>query len=150
AEVLVHTRLAADAVGATKMDRPEDFEPSPVTGKVYCALTNNDAREPGQVDEPNPRSPNKHGHILEIVEDEADSGATNFTWNVPIVCGDPEDEDTYFAGYDKSKVMPISAPANVAFDKHGNLWVATDGQPGALGPTTARTRARANGASGEE
>ena len=133
AQVLVHTRLAADAVGATKMDRPEDFEPSPVTGKVYCALTNNDAREPGQVDEPNPRSPNKHGHILEIVEDEADSGATTFTWNVPIVCGDPEDEDTYFAGYDKSKVMPISAPDNVAFDKHGNLWVATDGQPGALG-----------------
>lgn len=133
AEVLVHTRLAADAVGATKMDRPEDFEPSPVTGKVYCALTNNDAREPGQADEPNPRGPNKYGHILEIVEDGADPAATTFTWVVPIVCGDPEDEDTYFAGYDKSKVMPISAPDNVAFDKHGNLWISTDGQPGTLG-----------------
>jgi secreted PhoX family phosphatase len=133
AEVLVHTRLAADAAGATKMDRPEDFEPSPVTGKVYCALTNNSAREPGQADEPNPRGPNRHGHILEIVEDGGDNAATTFGWNVPLVCGDPEDDDTYYAGFDKSKVLPISAPDNVAFDKHGNLWISTDGQPGALG-----------------
>ncbi|GAB3710172.1 PhoX family protein [Nocardiopsis nanhaiensis] len=132
AEVLVHTRLAADQVGATKMDRPEDFEPSPVTGKVYCALTSNDAREPGQADEPNPRGPNKYGHILEIIEDGGDSGATTFSWIVPIVCGDPEDESTYFAGYDKSKVMPIATPDNVAFDKQGNLWIATDGQPSTL------------------
>jgi uncharacterized protein len=137
AEVLIHTRLAADRVGPTKMDRPEDFEPSPATGKVYCALTNNSAREPGQADEPNPRGPNKYGHILEIIEDGADSGATTFTWNVPLVCGNPEDEDTYYAGYDKSKVMPISAPDNVAFDKQGNLWIATDGQPGSLGTNDA-------------
>ncbi|MEE2039894.1 PhoX family phosphatase [Nocardiopsis sp. CT-R113] len=133
AEVLIRTRLAADTVGATKMDRPEDFEPSPVTGKVYCALTNNSAREPGQADEPNPRGPNKHGHILEIVESGSDAGATEFAWNVPIVCGDPEDDDTYYAGFDKSKVMPISAPDNLTFDKDGNLWISTDGQPGALG-----------------
>ena len=133
AEVLVYTRLAADAVGATKMDRPEDFEPSPVTGKVYCALTNNSAREPGQADEPNPRGPNRHGHILEIVEEGNDAAATGFTWNVPLVCGDPEDEDTYYAGFDKSKVMPISSPDNLTFDKDGNLWISTDGQPGALG-----------------
>lgn len=133
AEVLVYTRLAADAVGATKMDRPEDFEPSPVTGKVYCALTNNSAREPGQADEPNPRGPNRHGHVLEIVEEGDDAAATGFTWNVPLVCGDPEDEDTYYAGFDKSRVMPISAPDNLTFDKDGNLWISTDGQPGALG-----------------
>ncbi|MFE1103466.1 PhoX family protein [Nocardiopsis alba] len=133
AEVLIHTRLAADKVGATKMDRPEDFEPSPVTGKVYCALTNNSAREPGQADEPNPRGPNKYGHILEIIEDGADSAATTFSWIVPIVCGDPEDDSTYYAGFDKSKVMPISAPDNLTFDKHGNLWISTDGQPGSLG-----------------
>nr|WP_246421934.1 PhoX family phosphatase [Nocardiopsis mwathae] len=133
AEVLIHTRLAADAAGATKMDRPEDIEPSPVTGKVYAALTNNSAREPGQADEPNPRGPNKFGHILEIVEDRNDAGAETFTWNVPIVCGDPEDESTYFAGFDKSKVAHISAPDNVTFDDRGNLWIATDGQPGSLG-----------------
>ncbi|WP_435109000.1 PhoX family protein [Nocardiopsis synnemataformans] len=133
AEVLIHTRLAADAMGATKMDRPEDFEPSPVTGKVYCALTNNSSREPGQADEPNPRGPNRHGHILEIVEAGDDAGATSFSWNVPLVCGNPEDDDTYYAGFDKSKVMPISSPDNLTFDKDGNLWISTDGQPGALG-----------------
>ncbi|WP_017622466.1 PhoX family protein [Nocardiopsis chromatogenes] len=128
AEVLVYTRLAADKAGATKMDRPEDFEPNPVTGKVYCALTNNSAREPGQADEPNPRGPNKHGHILEITEAGNDSGATEFTWDVPILCGDPDDESTYFAGFDKSKVAAISSPDNLTFDEHGNLWISTDGQ----------------------
>ncbi|GAB3476251.1 PhoX family protein [Nocardiopsis coralliicola] len=133
AEVLVYTRIAADRAGATKMDRPEDFEPSPVTGKVYCALTNNDAREPGQADEPNPRGPNKFGHILEVSEAGNDAAATEFAWDVPLVCGDPEDPSTYFAGYDKSKVAPLSSPDNVTFDPVGNLWISTDGAPGSLG-----------------
>ncbi|MFC4560680.1 PhoX family protein [Nocardiopsis mangrovi] len=137
AEVLVHTRLAADTAAATKMDRPEDFEPNPVTGKVYCALTNNTARTPEQADEPNPRAANKFGHILEITERHNDAGATRFGWQVPIVCGDPEDPSTYFAGYDKSKVSPISCPDNVAFDRHGNLWISTDGAPGTINSADA-------------
>ncbi|RCV50927.1 PhoX family protein [Marinitenerispora sediminis] len=132
AEVLVHTRLAADAVGATKMDRPEDFEASPVTGKVYCALTNNSSRTPEQADEANPRANNRYGHILEITERRNDAGATAFGWKVPVVCGDPEDPSTYFSGYDKSKVAAISSPDNLTFDASGNLWIATDGQPGTL------------------
>lgn len=127
AEVLVHTRLAADKAGATKMDRPEDIEASPATGKIYCALTNNSAREPGQADEPNPRGPNRYGHILEITERHGNAAATRFRWDVPIVCGDPEDEGTYFAGYDKSKVTAISSPDNLTFDRQGNLWISTDG-----------------------
>ncbi|PSK91293.1 hypothetical protein CLV63_12019 [Murinocardiopsis flavida] len=128
AEVLVHTRLAADAAGATKMDRPEDVEPNPVTGKVYCALTNNDARTPEQADEANPRANNKYGHILEITEKRDDAAAESFGWVLPIVCGDPGDPSSYFAGYDKSKVSAISSPDNLAFDARGNLWISTDGQ----------------------
>jgi len=117
-------------VGATKLDRPEDVEPNPHTGKVYATLTNNTRRgAAGQppADEVNPRNNNRHGHILEITEDGGDNAAETFTWTIPIVCGDPDDPSTYFAGFDKSQVSPISCPDNVAFDAHGNLWIATDG-----------------------
>ncbi|TMR16162.1 PhoX family phosphatase [Nonomuraea turkmeniaca] len=126
-QVLVYTRVAADKVGATKMDRPEDVERNPVTGSVYVALTNNSNRTAAQVDEANPRPSNKHGHVLEIVEQRNDAGATRFAWSLPLVCGDPNDASTYFAGFDKSKVSPISCPDNLAFDRDGNLWISTDG-----------------------
>ncbi|MFI7076396.1 PhoX family protein [Micromonospora sp. NPDC049903] len=130
AEVLTFTRFAGDKVGATKMDRPEDVEPSLLTGKVYVALTNNTNRGVGSnpgPDEANPRSNNRHGQILELVEHRGDNTAETFTWSLPIVCGDPADPSTYFSGYDKTKVSPISCPDNVAFDATGNLWISTDG-----------------------
>ncbi|HWS32098.1 MAG TPA: PhoX family phosphatase [Actinoplanes sp.] len=130
ADVLTYTRLAGDAVGATKMDRPEDVQPSLRTGKIYAAMTNNSNRGVGtnaKADEPNPRNANKHGHIFEITEDRGDHTGTSFTWQLPIVCGDPAAADTYFGGYDKTKVSPISCPDNVAFDSAGNLWISTDG-----------------------
>ena len=49
-----------------------------------------------------------------------------------LLAGDPKDPSTYFNGYDKSAVSPISCPDNVTFDSRGNLWIATDGQPGTL------------------
>jgi secreted PhoX family phosphatase len=97
---------------------------------VYVALTNNSDRgkaDKAAADEANPRNGNRHGHILTIAEQGEDAAATRFTWVVPLVCGDPADPSTYFAGYDKSKVSPISCPDNVAFDAAGNLWIATDG-----------------------
>ncbi len=121
------TRFAADKAGATKMDRPEDFEANPMTGKVYVALTNNDERgAPGEAgpDAANPRNDNKSGQILEITDNHT---GTDFTWELLLVCGDPAAADTYFAGFDKSKVSPISCPDNLAFDSHGNLWISTDG-----------------------
>ena len=120
-------RFAADKAGATKMDRPEDFEANPKTGKMYVALTNNDERgAPGEAaaDAANPRNDNKSGQILEITDDHA---GTSFTWELVLVCGDPAAADTYFAGFDKTKVSPISCPDNLAFDSHGNLWISTDG-----------------------
>jgi secreted PhoX family phosphatase len=129
-EVYVFTRLAADKVGATKMDRPEDVEPHPHTGRLYVALTNNkDRGAAGKAgaDEANPRNGNKHGHILELDERHSDAAARSFRWRLMLVCGDPDDPSTYFAGFDKEKVSPISCPDNIAFDAYGNLWLATDG-----------------------
>ncbi|MET9083971.1 PhoX family protein [Streptomyces sp. NPDC004237] len=129
-EVYVFTRLAGDKVGATKMDRPEDIEPSPATGKVYVALTNNTNRGVGAnaaADEANPRNANKHGHILELTERWNRAESTSFAWTLFLVAGDPDDPATYFAGFPKDEVSPISCPDNVAFDPHGNLWISTDG-----------------------
>ncbi|WP_199440545.1 PhoX family protein [Umezawaea beigongshangensis] len=129
-EVYVFTRLAADAVGATKMDRPEDIEASPRTGRVYAALTNNtDRGKPGKEGptEVNPRNGNRNGHVLEWRENRDDATATTFTWTLLLVCGDPATSDTYFGGYDKTQVSPISCPDNLAFDSSGNLWISTDG-----------------------
>ncbi|MGW2555407.1 PhoX family protein [Streptomyces sp. NPDC001635] len=129
-EVFVFTRLAGDKVGATKMDRPEDIQPSPHTGKVYVVLTNNTNRGKAgspAADEANPRSGNKHGHILELTERHNRAESTSFTWSLFLVAGDPSDPSTYFAGFPKGRVSPISCPDNVAFDPHGNLWISTDG-----------------------
>ncbi|MEN3582702.1 PhoX family protein [Streptomyces sp. ZYX-F-203] len=129
-EVCVFTRPAGDKVGATKMDRPEDIEPSPKTGKVYVALTNNSQRgRTGQAgpDEANPRVGNKHGHVLELTEHRNRADSTRFGWSLFLVAGDPEDPATYFAGFPKDRVSPISCPDNLAFDDHGNLWISTDG-----------------------
>ncbi|WP_141979905.1 PhoX family protein [Saccharothrix saharensis] len=128
-EVYVFTRLAADKVGATRMDRPEDIQTHPHTGVVYCALSNNvDRGKAGKegATEPNPRVDNKHGQVLELTERGGDALALAFSWNLMLVCGDPAAPDTYFAGYDKSRVSPISSPDNVAFDRHGNLWISSD------------------------
>ncbi|MFJ6517634.1 PhoX family protein [Streptomyces filamentosus] len=129
-EVFVFTRIAGDKAGATKMDRPEDVEPSPRTGRVYVALTNNTNRGKGTnpgADEANPRNLNKHGQILELAEHWDDPASDGFAWRLFLVAGDPNDPATYFAGYPKEKVSPISCPDNVAFDPHGNLWISTDG-----------------------
>ena len=136
ADVVIDARIAADLLGATKMDRPEDIEVNPVNQRVYLVCTNNvDRGVAGNAapDRPNPRSKNAHGHIIEIREDGDDHGAKRFRWDMFMVCGDPKDPATYFAGFDKSQVSAISCPDNICFDRRGNLWIATDGQEKALG-----------------
>ncbi|QBQ55648.1 PhoX family phosphatase [Nitrosococcus wardiae] len=160
AEVLINTRRAADLVGATPMDRPEDIEANPVNGKIYVPLTNNSwrgaevntfngRRIAGTADAKNPRTPNKWGHIIEMTEHSHDPTALTFSWEIFILCGNPSHpegkfltsltgaeigpQDTYFGGYPAaSQVSPLGSPDNLAFDRLGNLWIATDGRPDAL------------------
>jgi secreted PhoX family phosphatase len=134
-EVLVFTRLAADQVKATPMDRCEDVQPSLKSGKLYVVCTNNTDRgvKAGKpsADAANPRNANKNGHIIEITETRNAADATTFAWNLFMVCGDEKTAGTYFAGWN-GPVVPISSPDNIAFDSENNLWIATDGQPGTI------------------
>jgi secreted PhoX family phosphatase len=151
-EILIKTRLAADAVGATAMDRPEDVQPNPVNGRVYLTMTNNSNRTTVVADKgsakANPRTPNFNGHIIELREQNDDYASTRFSWDIFLLCGnptinlltDPDDltpglasNATFFAGYaDAAKIGKIASPDNIAFDTKGNLWIATDGQPNSL------------------
>lgn len=136
ADVLVQARRAADLLGATMMDRPEDIEPNPVNGKVYLVMTNNNQRAASGargVNAANPRANNRWGHIIELEEAGGDAAASRFRWEMFMVCGDPADAGTYFAGFPKDRVTAIGAPDNVLFDVDGNLWICTDGQPSAVG-----------------
>ena len=137
AEVLINTRRAADLVGATKMDRPEDVEASPITGKVYAVMTNNTQRKPDQVDEANPRAANKHGHIIELIEDGGEHTATTFRWEILIACGDPHNPDDKASYQGHTDGSWLSCPDNITFDNAGRLWVSTDGQPESIGMNDA-------------
>jgi secreted PhoX family phosphatase len=153
ADVLVKARMAAYVLGATPMDRPEDVEANPVTGRIYIACTRNENRtvEPGSVsyggreidsgpNAANPRGRNDFGHIVEIREANDDHTALEFAWEVFLLAGDPsggrlitdlnqvKTDSAYYAGYAKAAdLSPIGSPDNVGFDAAGNLWIVTDG-----------------------
>jgi secreted PhoX family phosphatase len=160
ADVVLRCREAADRLGATPLDRPEDVAVNPRTGNVYFACTQNIGRDEGVVDVGGrmldtrtsgacPRAPNSAGHIIEVIEQNVDAAATSFKWEIFLLAGAPSSQQlvaalpaehagslaaelTYFGG--ATEVDQLSAfanPDNLGFDADGNLWIVTDGnQPG--------------------
>jgi len=120
ADVLVHVRLAADAVGATPMDRPEWVTTHPETGDVYISMTkNSDRADEGGVasDAANPRNNNQFGHILKLLE--TDAAAMQFDWDVFALAGTDEQGGTIQGDV-------YANPDGMMIDARGVLWVQTD------------------------
>ena len=140
-DIAINTRLAADAVGATKMDRPEWSAVNPANGEIYFALTNNSNRSVNPSgsqylpDAANPRAytdmkgtseqkGNPNGHLVRLKEGAT---ATSFTWDVYLFGAE--------AGADSSMVNissltadnDFSSPDGLVFSKAtGICWIQTD------------------------
>ncbi len=138
AEVLVFARLAADAVGATKMDRPEWGAVNPANGEIYFALTNNNStnRTPATVDAANPRSyndpdgkkssGNPNGHIIRFKETGDLSTAMTFKWDI-FLFGAEEDSAVSVNISKLTSKNSLSSPDGLWFSKStGICWIQTD------------------------
>lgn len=131
ADVVIEARRAADLMGATPMDRPEDVEANPGNGRVYVMLTNNSQRKPEQVGGPHPRAKNEHGHVVELTPPGAGKGrmgrhdAERFRWDILLLAGKAEDGAKYNPLNDKFGTW-LSSPDNCTFDNRGRLWISSD------------------------
>ncbi|AMC35072.1 PhoX family protein [Janthinobacterium sp. B9-8] len=141
ADICVNTRLAGDAVGATKMDRPEWGGVNPVTGEFYQTLTNNsnrnvDATGSSQLlpDNANPRAyadvdgvkgtGNPNGHILRTKE-----GATvgAFIWDVYLFGAEADADKGLINLSNLTDDQDFSSPDGLAFSPNtGICWIQTD------------------------
>ena len=130
-QVLIHARLAASVVKATRMDRPEWIVVSPKDGQVYCTLTNNVKRgEDGQpVGGPNPREKNVYGQILRWNAHKGDHGADTFDWDLFVVAGNPAVHGQQAKGGSANITAQnmFNSPDGLGFDAAGRLWILTDG-----------------------
>ncbi len=132
-EVVIKSRQASDALGATKMDRPEWTAVDPISKEVYCTLTNNSSRgadgQPG-VDAANPRANNSMGQIIRWKE-AGDLDATRFSWNHFVLAGDPQLARAEAKGNIRGDTF--GSPDGLWVDGRGVLWIQTDVSTSAMG-----------------
>jgi len=136
AEISIHTRQAASAVGATTMDRPEWVAANPTKAEVYCCLTNNKNRgkkpNAGGDDTPpfgpNPRAGNNYGQIVRWAPDGGDHTADGFAWDLFVLAGNPTVHSDAYGGSDNVTAENMfNSPDGLGFDSTGLMWIQTDG-----------------------
>jgi secreted PhoX family phosphatase len=128
ADIVINARLAADAAGATPMDRPEWGSVDPLTGEFYVSLTNNTSRgtSGAALDGPNPRASNANGHILRLREAGGATQATTFAWDIYIF-GAPANANPMSVNISGlNNENDFSSPDGLWFDGRGVLWIQTD------------------------
>ncbi len=147
AEVLINSRLAADAVGATPMDRPEWTGVHPVTGDIYVTLTKNANRgktgttlggQDWALDAANPRyyvdsdgkagTGNPNGHIVRIHETGGDHAATTFAWDVYLFGAEADMDGATINLSGLTDDNDFSSPDGLWFSQAvpGLMWLQTD------------------------
>ncbi|BBR55524.1 MULTISPECIES: PhoX family protein [Pseudomonas] len=122
AGIILNTRGAGDAVGATPMDRPEWTAVNPLNGDAYVTLTNNSERTPAKVDAANPRGPNRHGHIIRWHDSD---DQRSFTWDI-FVFGANADGGADINRSGLTELNQFASPDGMSFDSRGVLWFETD------------------------
>jgi uncharacterized protein len=146
AAIAVFTRRAADAAGATKMDRPEWGTVNPLNGEVYFTLTNTavSARPIAQLDAANPRgyqdtrearppfisgstsSGNPNGHIIRWREAGGVAAATSFNWDIFLFGAEADADPNTINLSGLSNDNDFSSPDGIWADARGVLWIQTD------------------------
>jgi len=140
-DAYLNTRLAADKVGATQMDRPEWGAVNPVNGEVYFTLTNARAKRPvAEVDAANPRSytdnasgtgstaGNWNGHIIRWRESSSNPAALTFDWDIYVFGAETDDlskTNVNLSGLTAENLL--SSPDGLWFSrKTGIMYIQTD------------------------
>ena len=135
-EILIHTRMAASAVGGTTMDRPEWVAVNPVAAQAYVSLTNNKNRgikanaggDETPVNGPNPREANNYGQIVRWMPDGEDHAAPGFAWDLFVMAGNPTNQDGLYKGSDNMNSGNLfNSPDGMQIDTTGTVWIQTDG-----------------------
>ncbi len=145
ADVLINARLAGDALGATRMDRPEWTAVNPANGEMYLTLTNGptrngttlplDAANPRTyVDPPSTTRSNRNGHIIRLRETGDTTEATTFTWDIYVFAAGSDLDAVNINLSSLDATNDMSSPDGLWFSRTANaggignplLWVQTD------------------------
>jgi secreted PhoX family phosphatase len=118
ADVMIRTRMAGDAVGATRLHRPEWVAAHPHTGEVFVTLTNGSSNA-SAANGGAGRASNPYGHIVKFREVEGTD--TAFNWDIFLLAGDPATATDVPAGQ-----TLFGSPDGIWVDDSGVVWIETD------------------------